>query len=141
MVEFNKMTEKFILDKRLENDTIFIKDLDFSKLLLMNDCNYPWLILVPRLENITEIYELSLKNQQILMSEITKISQLLKREFVADKINVAALGNMVSQLHIHIVARYKNDISWPNPIWGNAERKEYNDKQLSDIKAKLIDLF
>ena len=84
----------------------------------MNDSNYPWFILVPKRNNISEIYELSRAEQSILISEISFVSKVVKQNILPDKINIGALGNIVSQLHIHIVARFKADISWPDPIWG-----------------------
>ena len=99
----------FNLDKKLKADTIFIKDLELSKLLLMNDSNYPWFILVPRKNNISELFELSKIEHEILMAEISWLSKIIKNHFHADKINIANLGNIVTQLHIHIIARFKHD--------------------------------
>lgn len=124
---------KFTLDSKLEKDTFFIKDLKLSKLLLMNDCNYPWLILVPRVFMIKEIFELEITERLILEEEISLISRLIKNLFKADKINLGALGNIVSQLHIHVIARKHDDPSWPKPVWGNIKEKPY-----SKIKADAL---
>lgn len=128
--------DRFSLDQRLEQDTIFIRELELSRLLLMNDNRYPWFILVPRKEGVTELFELSYIEQKLLMSEITEISKIIKSNFKSEKINVAALGNIVSQLHIHIVARFKSDMAWPDPIWGKGEVIKYDFDTIEDIKRK-----
>ena len=125
---------QFILDKKLQKDCIFIKDLELSQLLLMNDSNYPWLILVPRKNNLTEIIDLDQDNQIILLSEINYVSKILKKHLNVDKINIASLGNVVSQLHIHIIGRYFNDISYPKPIWGQVDSVEYDERKISNFK-------
>jgi diadenosine tetraphosphate (Ap4A) HIT family hydrolase len=132
--------EIFTLDPRLENDTIFIKDLKLSKLLLMNNKLYPWFILVPKKYNITEIIDLTSSEQQILLSEINQISTLLQKIYNPDKLNIAALGNVVSQLHIHLIARYKNDITFPKPVWIDDRKEFYSEKEILDIKKKIIDI-
>jgi diadenosine tetraphosphate (Ap4A) HIT family hydrolase len=128
----------FILDPRLENDTILIKDLKLSKLLLMNNKLYPWLILVPKKHNITEIIDLTPPEQQTLLSEINQTSTLLQKIYNPDKLNIAALGNVVSQLHIHLIARYKNDITFPKPVWIDDRKEFYSEKEIADIKKKII---
>lgn len=125
---------QFILDKKLQKDCIFIKDLELSQLLLMNDSNYPWLILAPRKNNLTEIIDLDQDDQIILLSEINYVSKILKKHLNVDKINIASLGNIVSQLHIHIIGRYFNDISYPKPIWGQVDSVEYNEIKISNFK-------
>lgn len=124
----------FILDKKLQKDCIFIKDLKLSQLLLMNDSNYPWLILVPRKKNLTEIIDLDQDDQIILLSEINYVSKILKKHLNVDKINIASLGNVVSQLHIHIIGRYFNDISYPKPIWGQVNSVKYDEIKISNFK-------
>ncbi|MFZ8864692.1 MAG: HIT domain-containing protein [Rickettsiales bacterium] len=126
--------DKFTLDKRLEHDSIFIKKLKISNLYLMNDANYPWFILVPVKSNISEIFELELAEQNLLMSEITAIAKMIKLHFKADKINVAALGNMVKQLHIHIIARYYDDLAFPDTVWGKFPAKAYNAEEIAKLK-------
>ncbi|MDA9573874.1 HIT domain-containing protein [Rickettsiales bacterium] len=125
---------QFILDKKLQKDCIFIKDLELSQLLLMNDSNYPWLILAPRKNNLTEIIDLDQDDQIILLSEINYVSKILKKHLNVDKINIASLGNIVSQLHIHIIGRYFNDVSYPKPIWGQVDSVEYNEIKISNFK-------
>ena len=119
----------FKLDKRLEQDTIFIKNLNLSKLLLMNNSNFPWLILVPMRENLIELIDLSKTDQQQLLSEISSLSRFLKKTDPKGKINIGTLGNIVNQLHIHIVIRNKNDLAWPNSIWGLDNHSPYSKEQ------------
>ena len=119
----------FKLDKRLEQDTIFIKNLNLSKLLLMNNSNFPWLILVPMRENLIELIDLSKTDQQHLLSEISSLSRFLKKTDPKGKINIGTLGNIVNQLHIHIVIRNKNDLAWPNSIWGFNNHSPYSKEQ------------
>ena len=108
----------FVLDAQLKQDSYVIGKLSLCQIRLMNNQYYPWLILIPEIENITELFELSLEQQTDLMHEITLSSKIMNKIFQPDKINIAALGNIVKQLHIHIVARYKNDALWPDPVWG-----------------------
>lgn len=129
----------FLLDPRLKSDTIFIKSLDLSELLLMNDKRFPWFILVPRREKISEIFELSQDEQLKLWQEILHISKWMKKEFDAYKMNVATLGNVVSQLHVHIIARKKTDDAWPQPVWGYREKISYSDSDLK-LLYKITDL-
>jgi len=126
-----------ILHSQLEKDCMVLGQLDLCLLLLMPDANYPWLILVPQRENITEIYQLSDADQQQLMRESSQISRLLVELFDADKINVAALGNMVPQLHIHHIVRYKTDPAWPAPVWGAVAAKAYDATALQNIQGKI----
>ncbi len=126
-----------ILHKQLEKDCVVLGQLDLCAVLLMPDANYPWLILVPQREDISEIYQLSEQDQQLLMRESSQVSRVLVELFQPDKINVAALGNMVPQLHIHHVARFKSDAAWPAPVWGAVAAKEYSVKGLHDIQEKL----
>lgn len=122
----------FQLHPQLKKDTIHITSLELCDVLLMNDSQYPWLILVPRQEDITEIYQLSEQQQQLLMRESSRVSQAMQQLFNADKMNVAALGNMVPQLHIHHIARFKNDTAWPGPIWGVSPAQAYSEQLLAE---------
>ncbi|MBN4082337.1 HIT domain-containing protein [Mariprofundus ferrooxydans] len=126
-----------ILHAQLEKDCIVLGKLDLCAVLLMPDANYPWLILVPQRENIREIYELDEADQQLLMRESSKVSSVLAELFDADKMNVAALGNMVPQLHVHHVVRYQTDAAWPAPVWGAVPTKNYSDMALKDLKKRL----
>ncbi|GLH78731.1 HIT family protein [Bradyrhizobium sp. SSBR45G] len=108
------------LHPQLTKDTIDIGDLPLSRVLMIKDANYPWLLLVPRREGAVEIIDLDEVAQAQLMTEITRVSRAVKEITKCDKLNVAALGNMVPQLHIHIIARRTSDVAWPRPVWGVA---------------------
>lgn len=126
----------FQLHERLKNDLIEIKDLELSKLMLLPDSENPWCVLVPKRNDIKELHHLESDDQNILLEEINTVSKILEKEFSPDKLNVGALGNMVPQLHIHIICRYKNDRSWPGSIWGTAA--EIDKVKLEDIKTKIL---
>jgi len=127
----------FQLDPRLEQDTFVIGEFELSRVLLMNDARYPWIILVPREVGVTEIFELSEQQQQQLMMESNYVAKQLKALVHADKMNVAALGNVVSQLHIHHVARYIQDESWPAPVWGRGEALTYSQQESGAVIEQL----
>jgi diadenosine tetraphosphate (Ap4A) HIT family hydrolase len=112
------------LHPQLAADTVPVCDLALSRLLAMNDANFPWLILVPRRAGVSEILDLG-DEQSMLMNEISLVSRALKNETRCDKLNVAAIGNMVPQLHVHVVARRKDDAAWPKPVWGAVPRRVY----------------
>ena len=109
----------FKLDERLFKDTVVLGDFTLCRVLLMNDSRYPWLILVPRRAGISELFELNMAEQQQLWQETSYVGQVLKDVFQADKINIATLGNVVKQLHMHIVVRMQDDAAWAAPVWGN----------------------
>ena len=121
----------FQLDPRLAQDCVLVSELPLCKLLLMNDASYPWLILVPRVSNIKEIMELSLGEQDQLWRESRWVSRCLQHTFRPDKLNIAAIGNVVSQLHVHHIARYQNDNAWPAPVWGHAKPVAYSASALA----------
>jgi len=127
----------FALDPRLQQDTLPIGDFPLCRLLLSNDSNYPWFILVPRREAISEIFQLDDADQQQLWKETTELSQVLKDSFDADKLNVAALGNVVSQLHMHVIVRKREDAAWPAPVWGKHPAKPYDSEQVAAIRERL----
>lgn len=106
------------LHRQLEQDTISIGDLPLSRVLVINDANYPWLLLVPRRAGAAEIIDLNEVEQGQLMTEINRVARALQDVVKPDKLNIAALGNVVPQLHIHIVARRTTDAAWPRPVWG-----------------------
>ncbi|MFO1152421.1 MAG: HIT family protein [Rhodospirillales bacterium] len=108
----------FSLDPRLAADTLPCGRLSLSRLLLMNDAGYPWLILVPERQEVRELFELCAADRIMLMEEIAAVSAILARMSGAHKINVAALGNMVAQLHVHVIGRFVGDPAWPGPVWG-----------------------
>jgi diadenosine tetraphosphate (Ap4A) HIT family hydrolase len=115
----------FSLHAQLAADTTPIGDLPLTRVLLMNDANYPWLIMVPRLPAVSEIIDLEENAQVQLIAEIARASAALKNVTACDKLNVAALGNMVPQLHVHVIARRRTDIAWPKPVWGAAPSEPY----------------
>ncbi|MFT5425547.1 MAG: diadenosine tetraphosphate (Ap4A) HIT family hydrolase [Gammaproteobacteria bacterium] len=123
---------------QLLKDCLVLGSFPLCRLLLMKDANYPWFILVPDRENISEIHHLSEEDQIQLIRESTFLSAVIEEAFRADKINVAALGNVVPQLHLHHIVRYKDDIAWPSPIWGNQPTREYSDELLDTISNKLV---
>lgn len=123
----------FKLHAQLEKDCIELGQFELCTLLLMNDSSYPWFILVPERDNISEIYELSDDDQLLLSKESNFLALILKNYFYADKINIAALGNVVPQLHIHHIARYHEDRSWPAPVWGKHEAVQYTEDELNKI--------
>ena len=106
--------------------------------MLCNDSAYPWFILVPKVDDITDIYQLDWQQQQQLLNESSLLSELVMQAFSGDKMNVAALGNVVEQLHVHHVVRFKNDVSWPKPIWGQQPLTPYTEIELAELKAKVI---
>jgi diadenosine tetraphosphate (Ap4A) HIT family hydrolase len=118
-------TSPFILDPHLEADTMVLGRFALSRVLLMNDARYPWLILVPQKHDLAEIIDLSELDQTQLMREIAATSQALKALFSPDKLNVGALGNRVRQLHVHVLARFVSDAAWPGPVWGVGQAQPY----------------
>lgn len=127
----------FKLDERLFKDTVVLGDFTLCRVLLMNDSRYPWLILVPRRAGISELFELEMAEQQQLWQETSYVGQVLKDVFQADKINIATLGNVVKQLHMHIVVRMQDDAAWPAPVWGNGAAQGYTDEALAPMRARL----
>jgi diadenosine tetraphosphate (Ap4A) HIT family hydrolase len=115
----------FILDPKLDADTMVLGRFALSRVLLMNDARYPWLILVPQRPYLAEIIDLSEPDQMQLMREIAATSQALKALFNPDKLNVGALGNRVRQLHVHVLARFVSDAAWPGPVWGVGQAQPY----------------
>ena len=126
------------LHPQLAADTVPVCDLALSRLLVMNDGNFPWLILVPRRAGVSEIIDLG-DEQALLMNELSLVSRALKDETRCDKLNVAAIGNMVPQLHVHIVARRKDDAAWPKPVWGALPRRAYAADALERFVAAIRD--
>ena len=107
----------FALDHRLDSSSFFIEDWDLCRVSLKNDKTFPWLYLVPRRENIREMFELNADDQQQLILEISRAGRALQVLYTPTKINTAALGNMVPQLHVHVFARFQDDPAWPKPVW------------------------
>ena len=129
---------EFVLDQRLINDTYFVTNLSLCSVLLMNDSRYPWIIAVPRKNKIREIYELKSSEQLLLLREINLLAEIINSKFNADKINIGAIGNIVPQLHIHIVGRKENDPAWPAPVWGFSPALPCEKKNADRIIRNLI---
>lgn len=130
--------EAFTLHPQLANDCFELAEFPLCKLLLCNDSAYPWFILVPKVNDITDIYQLDWQQQQQLLNESSLLSELVMQVFFGDKMNMAALGNVVEQLHVHHVVRYRNDVSWPKPIWGQQPLTPYTEVELTELKNKLL---
>ena len=131
----------FILDPRLVADTVPIGDLFLSRVLLMDDARFPWAILVPRRPDLREIIDLEPRDRAVLYREIEALSEAIQRVFAPLKLNVAALGNVVPQLHVHVIARYAEDAAWPRPVWGVGVRVRHEpekaDARVRDLSRAL----
>ncbi len=127
----------FELHPRLAADTVEIARLGLSRVLLMNDSRFPWLILVPEREGVREIVELEHAERAQLVEEIARASHVLLGLYVPDKLNVGALGNLVPQLHVHVIARFAHDPAWPGPVWGAGAALPYPEAALAETLARL----
>jgi diadenosine tetraphosphate (Ap4A) HIT family hydrolase len=134
----------FELHLRLQSDTALIGQLPLCSALLSRDANYPWVILVPRRAGITEIYQLNPEDRQQLLLESCVLAEAMEAIFRGDKLNIAAIGNLVPQLHLHHVVRYKSDAAWPGPVWGAVEAVAYSDallqQRLTELRRGLAEL-
>lgn len=130
----------FILHPMLVNSTITLAELPLCRLLLSNDKQYPWFILVPRINDIQDIYQLDWQDQQQFLNESSLLSELLMQVFKGDKMNVAAIGNICPQLHVHHIVRFKTDAAWPAPVWGKLPVINYSAEEIEGIKTKIIPL-
>lgn len=131
------MTTTFHLHPRLKKDCITIGRLGLCQLLMMDDSQYPWFILVPEKGDIREIYQLGKLERQILTEESSYLAENLAVLYKADKMNIAAIGNLVPQLHIHHIVRYETDKAWPAPIWGKFEAIPYTQQQIAETIARV----
>ena len=131
----------FDLDERLCIDTVLVGELALNSVLLARDATYPWVILVPRRSAITEIHQLKAADRMLLMQESCVLAEVMMALYQPDKLNIAALGNQVPQLHMHHLARFKTDPTWPRPVWGAAPTTEYPrgalNRRLADLRAAL----
>lgn len=127
----------FSLHPQLAQDTVPVGDLALSRVLLANDANYPWLILVPRRPALTELIDLEENEQVQLMAEIAAAAQALKSITECEKLNIAAIGNVVSQLHVHVIGRRHADAAWPKPVWGAVPASAYDPKVRGGFLAAL----
>lgn len=127
------------LHPQLASDTTHVASLSLCDVLLMNDANYPWLVLVPRVEGMRDVIDLDDEAQLALMREIAAASRALRTLFAPHKLNVAALGNMVAQLHVHVIARQTDDAAWPTPVWGRVPVRPYEAAALASRVQALRD--
>ncbi|MFZ3035405.1 MAG: HIT domain-containing protein [Parvibaculum sp.] len=123
----------FELNERLAADTWTVKDMALCRVLLMNDKRYPWLILVPRREGLRDFHDVAEADKATFLAEIDHVSAVLKVQTAAQKMNVAALGNMVPQLHVHVIARFEKDEAWPKPVWGLGEAVPYPPSEIGSL--------
>jgi diadenosine tetraphosphate (Ap4A) HIT family hydrolase len=131
------MPEAFDLHPQLAADCAVIGDLPLCRLLLMDDASYPWCILVPRRAGVRELHELDAADRAALLDEVVQVSALMQRQFSADKMNVAAFGNVVPQLHVHVIARHVGDPAWPRPVWGAAPPRPYAAAAREEVVVRL----
>ncbi len=131
--------DDFRLDPTLERDTAFVGALPRCDVLLMDDCRFPWLILVPRMMGVSELFDLEPADQGAVMREAAIAGRTLKSLTGATKINIGALGNIVRQLHIHVVARKESDAAWPGPVWGFGAREPYVPRFREGMRLKLAE--
>lgn len=130
----NSREARWTLHPQLASDTHAVGDLPLCRVLIIKDANYPWLLLVPRRPDIVEILDLDDVERAQLTTEMSRVAQALKDITNCDKLNIAALGNMVPQLHVHIIARRKTDAAWPKPIWGVAPALPFDPQALEDFR-------
>ena len=120
----------FVLDPRLAADSVFIADGPLSQVRLMDDVRFPWLVLVPRVPEVSEWLELDGAQQRLLLAEINQAGNLIRKEPDTEKLNIGALGNIVRQLHVHLVGRHAGDAAWPGPVWGSGAAQRYSQAAL-----------
>ena len=131
----------FQLHPRLKQDCIAIGRFELCQLLMMNDSLYPWFILVPERADVQEIYQLSKTERQLLTEESSYLAEKLAVLYQADKMNIAAIGNIVPQLHIHHIVRFQTDKAWPAPVWGKFTAVPYTEQQIADTMIRIKDQF
>lgn len=132
---------QFTLDPALAADTFFVADIGLTEVRLMNDSRFPWLILVPKRPDVQEVFHLSPLDQTMLTFETNQIAETLQSVTGAHKMNVAALGNQVRQLHVHVIARFESDAAWPGPVWCAGAGTPYADADAQAVVEKFINAF
>ncbi|HSI41975.1 MAG TPA: HIT domain-containing protein [Xanthobacteraceae bacterium] len=130
-------SEAALIDPRLEADTLHVGDLDLCAVRLMDDARFPWLVLVPRRAGLVELIDLAPEDGIALAGEVADVSRVLRSITSCDKLNVAALGNVVSQLHIHVIGRFIGDAAWPRPVWGEGRAERYDPAVADALAARL----
>lgn len=131
----------FKLNQQLSDDTVEVIALQMCRVLLMKDRRFPWLVLVPEIDNAVEIIDLKKAERGMLMEDIATAAKALKAVYKPDKINIGSLGNIVTQLHVHVIGRYKNDGAWPGPVWGSGKPIPYSATELDSLCEKLREGF
>ncbi|WP_305804729.1 HIT family protein [Stenotrophomonas sp. YIM B06876] len=130
-------TIDFEVDSRLAADSVFIADGPLSQIRLMNDARFPWIVLVPRANGASEWIDLDGAQQRLLLAEINQVSQHLKQKPGVTKLNIGALGNIVPQLHVHVVGRHPEDAAWPGPVWGSGAAQRFD----ADVLAERVEIW
>lgn len=130
----NSRESGWSLHPQLERDTLLVGDLPLCRVLIIKDANYPWLLLVPRRPDVVEILDLDEVERAQLMAEVTRVAEAVKDITKCDKLNIAALGNAVPQLHFHVIGRRKTDAAWPKPVWGVVPALPFDPTALNDFK-------
>ncbi|MEI6712285.1 MAG: HIT family protein [Verrucomicrobiota bacterium] len=131
-------SDLFTVHPQLAGQSVFVCELQLSRLVLMNNQRFPWLLLIPRLNDVTEIVDLSEEHQMLLWREIARVSQLLRDLFQPDKLNVATIGNLVPQLHVHLIARFQTDEAWPKPTFGFAPPLPYSPEERDALLTRIL---
>ena len=135
------MSEGFALDPQLARESVFVADRVLCRVLLMDDARFPWLVLVPRRAGMVELFDLDASERTLLFDELEQAARALRSVASSAKLNVGALGNVVRQLHVHVVARREGDAAWPGPVWGHGPRRPYDESaratRVSAIAARL----
>lgn len=131
------LMSSFSMTPRLEGDSFPVVDLPLCAIRLMKDANYPWVLMVPKRNDMIEITDLETEDQQQLMREIARVGRALKAVTDCDKLNVAALGNKVPQLHVHVIARFQDDAAWPGPVWGVEPARAYSGDDAEELITRL----
>ncbi len=124
--------DSFTLHPRLAADCHWVGDLRLSRVLLLDDCRYPWVVLVPRRAGASEVFHLPAEDRLVLLEESCRLGAWLMEQFGGDKLNIGALGNQVPQLHLHHVVRYSDDPAWPGPVWGHSPPQRYREDDLNE---------
>ncbi|MDK8464194.1 HIT family protein [Marinobacter sp. SS13-12] len=137
MVDRKGPGQSFVLHERLEADTVSLGRSRLCEIRLMNDSNWPWVLLVPRVADVREIYQLTWEQQQQLLAESSLLGEGMMELFGGDKLNVAALGNMVPQLHLHHIVRHEGDPAWPGPVWGKLPPEPYSEEALAELAKRM----
>ena len=127
----------FVMDERLAGDTVGVCQLDLCHVGLLKDARYPWLVLVPERAGLTEVTDLAEADRAMLWREVEQCCGVLQKLYPNWKLNIGALGNIVRQLHIHVIARHEEDEAWPGPVWGVGKAVAYQDQELSDMLERL----